>query len=100
MSALQEHATSETIDAQTQRSLTLYEARLAPLLEPAQNGLVAAIHPDTEDYAVAGSAAAARRTLRLRQPQGFILTRTIGPETRQGLVRRIFTSPSEPNFHQ
>lgn len=100
MSALQHENASETIHTLTQRSLTLYETRLAPLLEPAQNGRVAAIHPDTEDFAVAGSAAAARRTLRLRQPHGFILTRTIGPETRLGLMRRILTSSPDPAVQQ
>lgn len=83
------------VEVESARSLSCYEERLKPLLEPQQNGLVVAIQPDTSDYAVARTASEARRSLRLRQPRDFILTRTIGPETRQSLVRRALAAHLE-----
>lgn len=83
------------VEESTARSLRLYDEQLKALLEPQRNGSVVAIHPESSAYTVASTAAEARRALRLRQPSGFILTRTIGPETRQALARRILAARRE-----
>lgn len=60
----------------------IYEERLKPLLEPDQNGRAVAIHVDTGDYAVAEShSAAAHELLTRHEPDGRIVTLTIGPPT-------------------
>jgi hypothetical protein len=76
----------------TERSLQLYRARLSAQLEPSQNGKVVAIDAESGDYAVAKTAAEARRELLGRHPDALVITRTIGPETRQDLARRLSTT--------
>lgn len=76
----------------TRRSLELYDNSLKATLEPLQNGRVVAIDAQSGDYAVAKTAAAARRLLRERHPHALIVTRTIGPETRDDLARRLSVS--------
>lgn len=72
-----------------QRGAALYDSTLMSRLEPAHNGEVVAIHPDTGDFALAQSGTLARRSLRARHPQGLIWTRTVGSETRRSLLRRV-----------
>ena len=60
----------------------IYEARLKSLLEPEHSGEAVAVHVDTGDYAVAKSHSDAARALLARhEPDGRIVTLTIGPPT-------------------
>jgi hypothetical protein len=60
----------------------IYEERLKPLLEPGYIGRAVAIHVDTGDYAVGESHRDAARALLARhEPDGRIVTLTIGPPT-------------------
>lgn len=66
----------------SQRGVTIYREKLRPILEPEHNGEAVAIHVGTGDYTVARSHTEARRTLLERhEPDGLIVTLTIGPPT-------------------
>ena len=71
------------------RGLAIYLNDLKPRLEPEHTGRTVAIHPDSGDYALAENSPDARRALRVRQPQGFIVTLLIGPNQRDQLARRM-----------
>jgi hypothetical protein len=65
-----------------QQGHVLYESKIKTILEPEHNGKSVAIHVDSEDYAVAGTHSEAARALLLRhEPDGRIVTLTIGPPT-------------------
>jgi hypothetical protein len=66
----------------TRRALLLYEERLKTVLEPEYIGAYVAIHPDSGDYAIGRSSIEASQALRQRNPIGFFVTRSIGPERR------------------
>ena len=60
----------------------IYESRLKAILEPEHTGEAVAIHIDTEDYALGKSHSEAVHALLARhQPDGRIVTHTIGPPT-------------------
>lgn len=88
---LSPHQSSETpsrSDIGT-RATAFYDQTLRALLEPRQNGAFVAIHPDTQDYAVALSSGGALRALYARHPDGALLVRRIGSEPQHGLAARI-----------
>ena len=64
----------------------IYESRLKALLELEHSGEAVAIHVDTEDYVLGKSHSEAAHALLARhQPDGRIVTLTIGPPTDQDL---------------
>lgn len=67
----------------------IYDDTLKAILEPQFNGQIVAIHPDSGDYEVAENSPRARRNLRARRPQGFILTTNIGPARMDSLTLRM-----------
>ena len=73
--------------------LTYYDEHLKTVLEPSQNGRAIALHVDTKEYVVADTLAQARREMHERypNPEGRILSRTIGPGMNEPLVRRILS---------
>ncbi len=91
--------TSHQITSQPQLSevsrhgLEIYDTALRSVLEPEFNGQVVAIDVQSGDHAVADTSPAAMRALRQRRPQAVLLIRTIGPETRHGLVARVLEAP-------
>jgi hypothetical protein len=61
---------------------TIYEESLKPLLEPKFSGKAVAVHVDSGDYAVGETHSDAARALLARhEPDGRIVTLTIGPPT-------------------
>jgi hypothetical protein len=65
-----------------EQALVIYEKKLKAMLEPAHHGQAVAIQVDTEDYAVGKSHSEAAHALLTRhQPDGRIVTLTIGPPT-------------------
>lgn len=79
MAIPQEH--EELFAEVARRGAAIYEEKLKAVLEPEQNGRAVAIHIDTGEYAVADNWALARKTMRERQPDGMVYSRTIGPPT-------------------
>ena len=79
----------DEIDRLSARGNAIYEEHLKALLEPRYNGQVVAIHPDSGDYEVARTSPVARRTLRVRQPKGFIITTNIGLAGMDALTLRM-----------
>jgi hypothetical protein len=73
----------------SQRGLDLYRDRLKGVVEPEHNGRTIAIHPDSGDYAIAANSPDARRVLRVRQPNGPIVTMLVGPNQLDQLARRM-----------
>lgn len=60
----------------------IYEKRLKATLEPSHDGEAVAIHVDTGDYALGNSHSSAARILLSRhEPDGRIVTLTIGTPT-------------------
>lgn len=77
-------------DDLTRLGLSIYEAKLRPLLEPQEIGHFVAIHVDTEDYAVVTSSGQATRALLRRHAiDGRIVVRKIGSEPEYGLLARM-----------
>ena len=78
------------IDEATQRGLILYENRLKLVLEPAYNGQVVAIHPNSEDYFVAQTSGGAMRAMHNRHADGQVLLHVIGTVSADsGLAARM-----------
>ncbi len=73
----------------TERALTFYDEQLKTILEPGANGKVVAIDAVSGDYAVADTSPAAMRLMHERRPEALLVFRTIGAETRRGLVARV-----------
>ena len=76
----------------SRRGLALYESRLKAKLEPEYDNQFIAIHPDSEDYAVADSRGNALRAIRRPHPAGRLLLMKIGSEPEYGLAARILMS--------
>ena len=57
---------------------TLYDEKLKAILEPAHNGQVVAIHPESGDYEVGRNSPQAWKALEKRQPEGLIAVLDIG----------------------
>lgn len=73
---------SSTLSPLAEQARAIYEQRLKSLLEPDWNGQAVAIHVDTGDYAIGTSHRDAARALLARhEPDGRIVTLTIGPPT-------------------
>ncbi len=73
---------SAGLDPISLRGLAIYQERLKPLLEPEHNGKAVAIHVETGEYAVARTHTLALDALLKRyEPDGKIVTLTIGPPT-------------------
>ncbi len=72
----------ELLSPLAEKGRAIYEERLKPLLEPGQSGKAVAIHVDSGDYAVGENHSDAARALLARhEPDGRIVTLTIGPPT-------------------
>ena len=71
------------------RGTALYESTLQARLEPDYSGQFVAVHPDTQDYAVASTSADALRALYARHPEGGLMVRRIGSEPEHGLAARL-----------
>lgn len=67
----------------------LYEREIRPKVEPAEIGRKIAIHLETGDYTLGGTDKEARRALRLRHPDGFVMTRIVGENETDGLATRM-----------
>jgi predicted DNA-binding antitoxin AbrB/MazE fold protein len=65
-------------DALSVAAWGFYEENLKQSLEPAHNGQVVAIHPESGDYEVAASSPRAWKALRKRQPDGQVIVLDIG----------------------
>lgn len=88
-----------TMQTSTQESLlsplaeqgrVIYEGKLKAILEPTHDGEAVAIHVDTGDYAIGASHNKAARTLLSRhEPDGRIVTLTIGSPTDSDLRRTV-----------
>jgi hypothetical protein len=74
-------AHEQQLDDVTRHGLAIYEERLKETLEREYMGKVVAIHPDTGDYVVADESPEAMRAMRVRQPEGLMYIRRIGPPT-------------------
>lgn len=74
------------------RGTALYDLALCARLEPNYNGQFVAIHPDTQDYAVASTSGDALRALYARHPEGGLMVRRIGSEPEHGLAARLLAS--------
>ena len=73
---------SAGLDPVSLRGLAIYQESLKSLLEPEHNGEAVAIHVDTGEYAVARNHTLALRALLERfEPDGKVVTLTIGPPT-------------------
>lgn len=71
------------------RGLELYETRIKPQLEPAENGRYVAIHVESGEYDVASTSPEALRALRKRLPTGYVVTLRIGNEPEYALAARL-----------
>jgi hypothetical protein len=79
---LQTKTEAGTLSSLAEQGRVIYEGRLKLLLEPEWSGKAVAIHVDTGDYAVGENHSDAARTLLARhEPDGRIVTLTIGPPT-------------------
>jgi hypothetical protein len=79
---LQTQAQDSSLSPLAEQGRAIYEATLKPLLEPEHCGEAVAVHVDTGDYALGKSHSDAARALLARhQPDGRIVTLTIGPPT-------------------
>ncbi len=76
----------QVLDEMSQRGFALYNERLKSVLEPEFNGQIVAVHMNSGEYAVARTAGEALRTLRLRLPQGIVMTMDIGPVAEDDLL--------------
>ena len=88
-----------TLDEIERRGLAIYET-IRPLLEPAENGRVLAIHIDSGDYATGRNSPQARAALRLRHPEGQLLLMDIGPEPNYGLAARFLVFQFAASGHR
>ena len=80
--ALQTRTKDGLLSPLAQQGRAIYEGRLKSHLEPGQSGKAVAIHVDTGDYAVGENHSDAVRALLARhEPDGRIVTLTIGPPT-------------------
>jgi len=73
----------------SRRGLAIYESRLKSKLEPEHNNEYIAIHPDSEDYALARTTGEAMRAIRRIHSEGVLLLMKIGPEPEYGLAAHI-----------
>ncbi|HZT41179.1 MAG TPA: hypothetical protein VFA07_03275 [Chthonomonadaceae bacterium] len=92
---------NHTLSPLAEQGRAIYESRLKAILEPEHTGEAVAIHVDTEDYALGNSHSEAARALLARhQPDGRIVTLTIGSPTDQDLrlVTRI-TAGQKPRLY-
>ena len=80
-----------TLDEIERRGLAIYET-IKPLLEPAENGRVVAIHIDSGDYATGRNSPQARTAIRFRHPKGQLLLMDIGSEPNYGLAARFLAA--------
>jgi hypothetical protein len=71
----------QLLDEVTRRGSRLYEDQLKAALERDFLGQVVAIHPDSGEYVVAAREEEALDKLRVRQPDGLLFARRIGPPT-------------------
>lgn len=71
-----------------QQGVAIYREKLKAILEPEHNGEAVAIHVDTGEYSVARNHTLACEALLKRyEPDGKIVTLTIGPPTDADLDR-------------
>lgn len=73
----------------SRRGMAIYESILKAKLEPEHNNKYIAIHPDSEDYALARTTGEAMRAIRKVHSEGGLLLMKIGPEPEYGLAARI-----------
>lgn len=73
----------------SRRGMAIYEATLKAKLEPEHNNEYIAIHPDSEDYALARTTGEAMRAIRKVHSEGGLLLMRIGPEPEYSLAARI-----------
>jgi hypothetical protein len=71
----------QLLDEVTRRGSRIYEDQLKADLEREFLGQVVAIHPDSGEHEVAAREEEALRKLRVRQPDGLLFVRRIGPPT-------------------
>ncbi len=71
------------------RGTAFYDLALYARLEPDHNGQFVAIHPDTQDYAVAPTSGDALRAQDARHPEGGLVVRRIDSEPEHGLAARL-----------
>ncbi|MBC8134697.1 MAG: hypothetical protein H8F28_02285 [Fibrella sp.] len=84
-----------TLNEIEQLGLAIYNRKLKPILEPAENGRVVAIHIDSEDYATGRNSPEARRAIRARYPGGQLLLMDIGLEPNYSLAARFLAGQLE-----
>lgn len=82
----------EEMDRLSAKGSAIYDQTLKAILEPQYNGQEVAIHLETGDYAVAKNSPDARRALRVRRPEGLIMTTNIGPAKMDGMTLRMLGS--------
>jgi hypothetical protein len=79
---LQTRTQDSPLSPLAEKGRAIYEGKLKPLLEPGHSGKAVAVHVDTGDFAVAATHSDAARALLARhEPDGRIVTLTIGPPT-------------------
>lgn len=82
----------EELDLLSAKGQAIYDRSLKAILEPQYNGYEVAIHLDSGDYEVAKNSPHARRALRVRRPEGLIMTTNIGPPKIDGMTLRMLGS--------
>src|SRR5262249_43098111 len=75
-----ETLTEEELEKLADRGEAIYNERLRAILEPRHNGQTVAIHLDTGDLEVGKNSPSAWKALRVRRPEGMVMTRIIGPD--------------------
>ena len=92
MSVPAEVISDEEMERLSTLAAAIYRDRLQAMLEPVHTGEWVAIHLDSGDYALGPSSPDALRVLRKQQPQGFVVTRLVGPEREDPTLYRMLAS--------
>jgi hypothetical protein len=80
----------------SRQALAFYDERLRHDLEPDQIGKGIAIHPATGDYEVAANPTVACHALRVKHPEGGLVTFRICLTPEPGLAARLMGSEGKP----
>ena len=82
----------EEMDQLSVRGWAIYQEKIKPVFEPAENGKVVAIHLTSGDFEVARNSALASKAIRSRHPDGLLMVTDIGPAKIDGLTLRMMGS--------